>query len=35
MEIMIAHSMCQLKDAIVNAIRPDNILVTTISLFCI
>jgi hypothetical protein len=35
MERMIAHSMCQLKDAIVNVIRPDNILATTISLFCV
>jgi hypothetical protein len=32
MEIMIAHSMCQIKDAIVNAIRPDNILAKII--FC-
>ncbi len=35
MEIMIAHLMCQLKDVIVNAIRLDKILATTISLFCI
>ena len=34
METMIAHSMCQLKDAIVNAIRPDNILANHLYLTC-
>jgi hypothetical protein len=33
MKIMIAHSMWLLKDANVNAIRPDKLLTTNVSFF--
>lgn len=35
MEIMIAHLMWLLKDANVIAIRPDNLLTSNVSFFCI